>query len=28
VNRNLTPCSCAERPAGGGKFAARAKVKA
>ena len=26
-NRNLTPCDCAERPAGGGKFAARAKVK-
>jgi len=27
VNRNLTPCDCAARPAGGGKFAARAKVK-
>jgi len=27
ANRNLTPCNCAERPAGGGKFAARAKVK-
>ena len=27
VNRNLTPCDCAARPAGGGKFAARPKVK-
>ncbi|HJX62360.1 MAG TPA: DUF177 domain-containing protein [Polyangia bacterium] len=27
VNRNLTPCDCAERPKGGGKFAARAKVR-
>ena len=27
ANRNLTPCQCAERPAGGGKFAALVKVK-
>jgi uncharacterized protein len=27
VNRNLTPCDCAARPAGGGKFAARPKVR-
>jgi uncharacterized protein len=27
ANRNLTACDCAQRPAGDGKFAARAKVK-
>jgi uncharacterized protein len=27
ANRNLTACDCAQRPVGGGKFAARAKVK-
>jgi uncharacterized protein len=27
ANRNLTPCDCAKRPAGGGKFAVLAKVK-
>jgi uncharacterized protein len=27
TNRNLTPCDCAQRPAGGVKFAALAKVK-
>jgi uncharacterized protein len=27
ANRNLTPCDCAQHPAGGGKFAALAKVK-
>jgi len=27
VNRNLTPCECAKRPAGGGKLGALAKVR-
>jgi uncharacterized protein len=27
ANRNLTPCDCSERPAGGGKFSVLAKVK-